>query len=164
MICLVLTRQVLSVLLLLFSAIAILLGIILIAASIFVAGFRMQWVPLLFSGIILVIIGLLSIYYPYVVSTLAIYLIAVISLLLGILLVIYGAISFVETKTRILIILLGIIPVIIAIYMFINPGSASTLILMLWGVFACILGIVLIVQGLALRNLNYELGCNEEDT
>ena len=141
-----------------------LLGIILIAASIFVVGFRIQWVPLLFSGIILMIIGLVSIYYPNVVSTLAIYLIATISLLLGILIVIYGAISFVETKTRILIILLGIIPIIIAIYMFLYPGSAAALILMLWGVFACILGIVLIIQGLALRRINYELGCNEEDT
>jgi uncharacterized membrane protein HdeD (DUF308 family) len=162
--CLFLTQQILSVLLLLFGAIAILLGILLIAACVFVAGFRMQWVPLLFFGIILIIIGLVSIYYPYIISTLAIYLIAGLALLLGVLMVIYGTISFVETKTRILIILLGIIPLIIAIYMILYPGSAATLVLGLFGIFACILGIALIIQGLVLRRVNYELGCNEEDS
>jgi uncharacterized membrane protein HdeD (DUF308 family) len=162
--CLVMTQQVLCVILILFSAIAIILGILLLAASVFVAGLRMQWVPLLFSGIILIIIGLVSIYYPYIVSALAIYLIAGISLLVGVLMVVYGAISFVEIKTRILIIILGLIPIVIAIYMILNPWSAAALVLRLWGIFACILGIVLIIQGLILRGVNYELGCNEEDT
>jgi len=161
--CLVLTQQVLSVILLLFSAITILIGILLIAASVFVAGFRVQWVPLLFSGIILIIIGLVSVYYPTMVSTFAIYLLAGISLLAGALMVIYGAISFVETKTKILIILLGIIPIAIAVYMILYPGSAAALIIVLFGIFACVLGIVLVIQGLVLRSVNYELGCNEED-
>jgi uncharacterized membrane protein HdeD (DUF308 family) len=161
--CLVLTQDVLGIILILFTAIVLLLGILLIAASVFVAGFRVQWVPLLFSGIIFIIIGLISIYYPYIVSALAIYLIAGISLLVGVLIVIYGAISFVEIKTRILIILLGLIPIVIAMYMFLFPWSAAVLILRLWGIFACILGVVLIIQGLILQRVNHELGCNEED-
>lgn len=163
-VCLILTQLVMSVILILFSAIALVLGILLIAASVFIAGLRMQWVPLLCSGIILVIVGLVSIYYPYIVSALAIYLIAGISLLVGVLMVIYGAISFVETKTRILIILLGLIPIVIAIYIVFNPWSAAALVLRLWGIFACILGVVLIIQGLMLGRVNQELGCNEGDT
>jgi uncharacterized membrane protein HdeD (DUF308 family) len=162
-VCLILTRQVLSALLIIFGAGALILGILLIVASVFVVGFRLQWVPLLFFGIILIIIGLVSIYYPGIVTALAIYLIAGVSLLAGALMVIYGAISFVETKTRILIILLGLIPIVIAVFMILNPGSAAELVLILWGIFACILGVVLIIQGLVLRRVNYELGCNEED-
>ncbi len=162
--CLVLTQQVLSVILIIFSALALLLGILLIAAGVFVAGLRLQWIPLLFSGIVLIIIGLVSIFYPAIASALAIYLIAGISLLVGFLMVIYGTISFVETKTRVLIVILGIIPIVIAIYMLLYPSSAAALVLRLWGVFACILGIVLIIQGLMLRKLNYEFGCNEADT
>jgi len=161
-VCLVLTQQVMSVILILFSAIALLLGILLIAASVFIAGLRMQWVPLLFSGVILLIIGLASIYYPYFVSALAIYLIAGISLLVGVLLVIYGVISVAETKTRVLILLLGFIPIVIAGYMILNPWSAAALVLKLWGIFACILGFVFIVQGLILRGGNPESGCNED--
>jgi len=160
-VCLVLTQQVLGVILILFSAIALILGILLIIASICFVGFRMQWIPLLFSGIILVIIGLVSVYYPSFVTALAIYLIAGISLLLGTLMVIYGAISFVETKTRIIIVILGLIPIVIAIYMIVNPSSAAVLILKLWGIFASIFGIVFIIQGLILRKVNHELGCNE---
>jgi uncharacterized membrane protein HdeD (DUF308 family) len=78
--------------------------------------------------------------------------------------VIYGAISFVETKTRALIVLLGFIPLVIAIYMILYPTSAAALLLRLWGVFACILGVALLGQGLILRKINYEFGCNEPDT
>jgi uncharacterized membrane protein HdeD (DUF308 family) len=162
-VCLVMTRQVLSVLLIIFGAIALMLGILLIVASVFVVGFRLQWVPLFFFGIILIILGLVTIYYPVIVTALAIYLIAGVSILVGVLMVIYGAISFVETKTRVLIILLGIIPIVIAIFMVLNPGSAAELVLFLWGIFSCILGVVFIIQGFVLRRVNYELGCNEED-
>jgi uncharacterized membrane protein HdeD (DUF308 family) len=163
-ICLVLTQQVMSVLLILFSAIALLLGILLIAAGVFVAGLRFQWVPLVLSGGIFIIIGLVSIYYPDIVSAIAIYLLAGLGLLVGISMVIYGAISFVEFKTRILIVLLGFIPIVIGIYMILYPSSAAALIIRLWGIFACILGIALIVQGLILRKINYQFGCNEADT
>ncbi len=162
--CLILTQQVMSVLFILFSAIALLLGILLIVAGVFVAGLRFQWVPLLFLGGIFIVIGLASIYYPDIVTALAIYLIAGIALLVGLLMVIYGAISFVETKTRVLIVLLGFIPLVIAIYMILYPTSAAALLLRLWGVFACILGVALLVQGLILRKINYEFGCNEADT
>jgi uncharacterized membrane protein HdeD (DUF308 family) len=162
-ICIVLTHQVLGIILVLFSAIALLLGILLIAAAVFVIGFRMQWVPLLFFGIIFVIIGLVSIYYPDIVSVLAIYLIAGIAILLGVLMLIYGAVSFVETKTRVLIVLLGFIPLSIGIYMILFPSSAAVLLVRLWGIFACIMGIALITQGLILRKVNYQFGCNEED-
>lgn len=162
--CLALTWQVLSVLLILFSAIALILGILLIAASVFVAGFRVQWVPLLCSGIIFIIIGLVSIYYPDIVSALAIYLIAGISLLAGVLMVVYGTMSFAETKTRILIVLLGLVPIVIAVYMLLYPASGAVMILRLWGIFGCILGVALITQGLILQRVNHELGCNEEDT
>jgi len=163
-VCLILTQQVMSVLFILFSAIALLLGILLIVAGVFVAGLRFQWVPLLFLGGIFIVIGLASIYYPDIVTALAIYLIAGIALLVGLLMVIYGAISFVETKTRVLIVLLGFIPLVIAIYMILYPTSAAALLLRLWGVFACILGVALLVQGLILRKINYEFGCNEADT
>jgi uncharacterized membrane protein HdeD (DUF308 family) len=163
-ICLVLTQQVLGFLLILFSAIALLLGILLIVAGIFFAGFRFQWVPLLCFGIIFIGIGLVSIYYPAIITALAIYLIAGIALLVGILMVIYGAISFVEVKTRVLIVLLGVIPLVIGIYMILYPTSAAVLLLRIWGVFACIMGVALLGQGLVLRKVNYEFGCNEPDT
>lgn len=163
-ICLVLTQPVLSILLILFSAIALLLGILLIAAGVFVAGFRFQWVPLLFLGGIFIVTGLASIYYPDIITALAIYLIAAIALLVGLLMVMYGAISFVELKIRILVVLLGVIPIVIGIYMILYPSSAAVLIIRLWGVFACILGIALLAQGLILRKVNYEFGCNEPDT
>ncbi|MEI6293104.1 MAG: DUF308 domain-containing protein [Methanomicrobiales archaeon] len=163
-ICLALTQQVMSVLLILFSAIALLMGILLIAAGVFVSGLRLQWVPLLFLGIIFIVIGLASIYYPEIVSALAIYLLAGIALLVGSLMVIYGSISFAEMKTRVLIVLLGVIALVIAGYMILYPKSAAGLLLKLWGFFACILGIALLVQGLILRRVNYEFGCNEENT
>ena len=163
-ICLVLTQQVMSVIFILFSAIALLIGILLIAAGVFVAGLRLQWVPLLFLGVIFIVIGLASIYYPDIVSAIAIYLLAGIALLVGLLMVIYGAISFAETKTRVLIVLLGVIALVIAVYMILYPKSAAVLLLRLWGIFACILGIALLVQGLILRRVNYEFGCNEVDS
>lgn len=163
-ICLFLTRQVMGIMLVLFSAIAILIGILLVVASVFVIGFRMHWAPLLLSGVIFIIIGLFSIYYPEIVTAVAIYLIAGLSILVGILMVVYGAISFVEMKTRLLIVILGVIPIFIGGFMIFNPSSAAALVIQLWGIFACILGIVLIVQGLILRRVNRELGCSEEDS
>ncbi len=120
-VCLILTQQVLSVLLIIFGAIALILGILLIVASVFVVGLRLQWVPLFFfrnnphnyrAGLYLL---------PgYCNSS------RDLSYRRGIppcrvLMVIYGAISFVETKTRILIILLGLIPIVIAIFMIRTP-------------------------------------------
>jgi uncharacterized membrane protein HdeD (DUF308 family) len=160
-ICLIFTRQILNVILIIFSAIALVIGILLVVSSLFVVGLRMQWAPLLFTGIIFIVIGLVSVYFPSIVIAISIFLIAGLSFLIGLLMLMYGAISFAEMKTRIIIVALGIIPMAIGIYIILNPESAGSLVLGLWGIFACIIGIVFIAQAIILRNVQYQLGCDE---
>ena len=64
--------------------------------------------------------------------------------------------------TRVLILLLGIIPLVIGVYMILYPGIAAVLVVDLWGIFAIIIGIALIVQGLTLRRVKYNFGCDED--
>ena len=104
---------VMGIIALLFTILAFLIGIILIIVGIFAARHTISWWPLLFAGLFFIILGLISVMAPGLLATVAIVLMAALSILIGLLIIGYGIISFVELVTKVLIILLGIIPLLI---------------------------------------------------
>lgn len=153
---------VMSVIALLFCALAFLIGIILIIACFFAARYTISWWPLLFSGFFFIVLGMISFIAPGLLATIAIVLMAALSILIGLLMIGYGFVAFVEVVTRVLIILLGIIPLLIGVAMILYPGIAAVLVVDLWGIFAIIIGIAMIGQALTLRRVKYTFGCDED--
>jgi uncharacterized membrane protein HdeD (DUF308 family) len=156
------TDLVMSIIALLFSALVFLIGIILVVICIFASRNNISWWPLLFSGLFFIFLGILSAIAPGLLATIAIILIAALTILIGLLIIGYGMISFAELATRVLVILLGIIPLAIGVYMILHPGIAAVFIVDLWGIFAIIIGIALVVQGLTLKRVKYNFGCDED--
>jgi uncharacterized membrane protein HdeD (DUF308 family) len=153
---------VMSIIALVFGALAFLIGIILIIVCIFAARYTISQWPLLFAGLFFIVLGVISVTAPGLLATVAIILMAALSILIGLLMIGYGIISFVELATRVLVILLGIIPLLIGVAMILYPGIAAVLVVDLWGIFAIVIGIAMIVQAITLRRVKYTFGCDED--
>jgi uncharacterized membrane protein HdeD (DUF308 family) len=156
------TGLVMSAISFIFSILAFTIGILLIITCIFAARYRIPWLPLLLVAFFFLVLGFISVIAPNLLAAVAIVVFAAISILIGLMMIGYGIISFAETTTRLLVPLLGLIPLAIGVYMILNTGTAAVIVVQLWGIFACILGGFFIVQGFTLRRVNYNFGCNEE--
>jgi uncharacterized membrane protein HdeD (DUF308 family) len=153
---------VMSIIAVVFSALAFLIGIILIVVCVFAARYRVSWWPLLFAGLFFIALGIVSIIAPGFLATVAIVLMALLSILIGLLMIGYGIISFVELATRLLVIVLGFIPLLIGVAMILYPGIAAVLVVILWGFFAVVIGVAMIVQAITLWRVKRTFGCDEE--
>jgi len=153
---------VMSIIALVFSALAFLIGIILIVVSIFAARYRVSSWPLMFAGLLFIALGVVSVIAPGFLATVAIVLMALLSILIGLLMIGYGLISFVELATRLLVIILGFIPLLIGVAMILYPGIAAVLVVILWGIFAIVIGVAMIVQAITLWRVKRNFGCDEE--
>jgi uncharacterized membrane protein HdeD (DUF308 family) len=151
-----------SIIALVFTALVFLIGIILIVVCIFAARYTISWWPLLFAGLFFIVLGIVSVMAPGLLATVAIILMAALSILIGLLMIGYGIISFVELVTRLFLIILGIIPLLIGVGMILYPGIAALLVVDLWGIFAIVVGIAMIVQAATLRRVKYTFGCDED--
>ncbi|HTY15892.1 MAG TPA: DUF308 domain-containing protein [Methanoregulaceae archaeon] len=153
---------VMNIIALIFSALAFLIGLILIIIGIFAARYRVSWWPLLLAGLFFIALGIVSVIAPGFLATVAIVLMAALSILIGLLMIGYGLISFEELATRLFVIILGIVPLLIGVAMILYPGIAAVLVVVLWGIFAVVIGVAMIVQAITLWRVKRTFGCDEE--
>ncbi|WP_373839353.1 HdeD family acid-resistance protein [Methanospirillum sp.] len=136
-----------------FDFLVLLVGIIFLVLGVLTAGLALSAeggtpkMILLGSGLISVLIGLLAIISPYV-ATIAIgYLIALWLVLNGVMTIAYAA-SISWEKHRILTGIGGVISLLLGIYLFINPGAGTALIILILGIFFVISGVISLILSL----------------
>ena len=149
--------QTLQALVLVFGAFALVDGIVAIFAGI--ASYREfeRWWALLLEGVVGVVIGLLTFFWPNITALVLVYFIASWALITGIFEIV-AAIQFRRVITgEWAMILSGLLSIIFGILLFVFPGAGAVSLVWLVGIYAIVFGITEIIFAFRLRGLRHEL-------
>jgi len=151
---LILPGLTLRVLVALFGAYALVDGVFSIVAAVRAIERRRSFGWLLFEGIVGIIAGLLTFFYPGLTALVLLYFIAAWAILTGI----SEIVEAIELRQRIhnewLLVLGGVASIIFGILLFLFPGGGALTIIWLIGIYAIIFGVLLIGLSLRLRGMH----------
>lgn len=140
-----------TVLVLLFAAYALVDGVFSIVAAIRAARHHARSGPLLFEGVLDLVIAAIAFLWPMTALVALIYLIAIWAVITGIALIAAG-IAFIRLNGEWLLVLSGIISLLLGIILFVQP-AAGVIALSWWlGIYALLFGIALLTAAFRLRH------------
>ena len=141
----------------LFGAFVLFDGIFSVIAGVTSRKENYYWWTLLFTGLLEIAIGLLTLLWPNVTGIILLYLIASWAVIVGILDIILAIQIRREIKNEWMLIIDGVFSVVIGFLLFIFPAASAVALAWLIGLFAILLGIVFIILAFRLRGLVREL-------
>ncbi len=144
-------------LVILFGAFILLDGIFSVIAGVTSRRENYYWWTLLFTGLLEITIGMLTLFWPNVTGIILLYLIASWAVIIGILDIILAIQIRREIKNEWMLIIDGIFSVLIGVVLFIFPAASAVALAWLIGLFATLLGIVFVILAFRLRKLAGEL-------
>lgn len=148
----------LAALILLFGAYALADGVFSVIAAVTRRRNEPRWVALLISGILGVLIGVATFLMPGVTALALVYIIAAWAVIRGVF-EIAAAIQLRKViEGEFWFILAGLISVAFGILMFVFPGTGALAVLLWIGVFAIVMGVVLLALAFRLRGWGRSLG------
>lgn len=136
-----------------FEFLVLIVGIILLIIGILTAGLGLSAesgtpkMALFGSGLISIVIGLLAVISPFIATVAIGYLIAFWLVVNGVLSIAY-AVSIKWEKHRILTAIGGIISFLIGLFLFVNPGAGTAFLTLILGIFFIISGILSLLMSL----------------
>jgi len=142
----------LAILVLFFGAYALVSGAFTIAAAVANRRGERQWVALLISGILSVIIGVVTFFMPVVTGFALLYLIAAWALVTGIMEIVVAVRLRKLITGEWLLILAGILSVAFGVILVLFPGAGALAVAIWIGAYATVFGILLIALGIRLRS------------
>lgn len=141
-----------------FAVLVIFIGVYMFIDGLFTAASaissrksRPYWGWWLFSGIASIIIGIITLYNPFITAFAIVMLIAVWAIVIGIMEIIWAIQIRKEIKGEGWYILAGVITLLFGLMVFLIPESGIVLLASLFGLYALIIGILLISAGIRLR-------------
>lgn len=137
----------------LFGAFVLLDGIFSVIAGVTSRKENFYWWTLLFTGLLEIAIGLLTLIWPNVTGTILLYLIASWAVIIGILDIVLAIQIRREIKNEWMLIIDGVFSVLIGVLLFIFPAASAVALAWLIGLFAILLGIVFTILAFRLRGL-----------
>ncbi len=140
-----------DILVTLFGILALVVGLIMIAFS---WSFKEEIVykfPIFLAGITSLIVAALTFLIPGLIAPIFIIIMAFIAIINSILLILVGCSLSDEWKTRLVIVLLGMITLFLSILMALFPTLTVIILVKIWGIYAGIIGILCIIAGLSMR-------------
>jgi uncharacterized membrane protein HdeD (DUF308 family) len=140
-----------DILVTLFGILALVVGLIMIAFS---YSFKEEIVykfPIFLAGITSLIVAALTFLIPGLIAPIFIIIMAFIAIINSILLILVGCSLSDEWKTRLVIVLLGMITLFLSILMALFPALTVIILVKIWGIYAGIIGILCIIAGLSMR-------------
>jgi len=148
--------QTLQALILVFGAFALVDGIFAMFAGIASYRYFERWWAVLLEGIVGVVIGLLTFFWPNITALVLLYFIAAWALITGIFEIV-AAIQFRRVITgEWMMILGGLLSIIFGILLFVFPGAGAMSLVWLIGIYAIVFGISEIIFAFRLRGLRHE--------
>ena len=137
----------------LFGAFVLLDGLFNVIGGITSRKKNFYWWILLFTGLLEIAIGVLTLLWPNVTGIVLLYLIATWAVVVGILDIVLAIQIRREIKNEWILIIDGVFSVLIGVLLFIFPAASAVALAWLIGLFAIILGIVFIILAVRLRGL-----------
>jgi uncharacterized membrane protein HdeD (DUF308 family) len=149
--------QALQALVLLFGAYALVDGIFAMFAGIAARGYFDRWWVVLLEGIVGVVVGLLTFFWPNTTALVLLYFIAAWALITGI----FEIVAAIQLRRVItgewMLILGGLLSIIFGVLMFVFPGAGAVSVIWLIGFYAIVFGISEIIFAFRLRGLEHDL-------
>ena len=149
--------QALQALVLVFGAYALVDGIFAVIAGIAARGYFDRWWAVLLEGMVGIVIGLLTFFWPNITALVLVYFIAVWALITGI----FEIVVAIQLRRVItgewMLILGGLLSIILGILLFVFPGAGAVSLVWMIGIYAIVFGISEIIFAFRLRGLGHEL-------
>jgi uncharacterized membrane protein HdeD (DUF308 family) len=148
----------LAALILFFGAYALADGVFTVIAALMRRRNEPRWVALLVSGILGILIGAFTFLMPGVTALALLYIIAAWAVIRGVI-EIAAAIQLRKViRGEFWLALAGVLSIVFGVLLFVFPGAGALAVILWIGVFALVLGIVLMALAFRLRGWNRELG------
>ena len=144
-------------LVLLFGAFALMDGIFAVAAAITLNKYFERWWAVLLEGVVGIVIGLLTFFWPDITALVLVYFIASWALITGL----FEIIAAIQLRRLIsgewAMILSGLLSILFGILLFVSPGAGAISLVWLIGIYAIAFGIMLVILSFHLRGLRSDL-------
>ncbi len=149
--------QALQALVLVFGAYALVDGIFAVTAGIASRRYFDRWWAVLLEGIVGIVVGLLTFFYPNITALVLVYFIAAWALITGI----FEIVAAIQLRRVItgewMLILGGVLSILFSILLFVFPGAGAVSLVWMIGIYAIVFGISEIIFGFRLRGLKNEI-------
>jgi uncharacterized membrane protein HdeD (DUF308 family) len=145
------TPMFIDTLIMLFGILALAVGLIMIAFSYSFKEDIIYKFPIFLAGITSLIVAALAILIPGFIAPTFIIIMAFIAIINSILLILVGCSLSDVWKTRLVIVLLGMVTLFLSILMALFPALTDVMLVKIWGVYAWVIGALCIVAGVSMR-------------
>jgi uncharacterized membrane protein HdeD (DUF308 family) len=148
------TSTFLGILIPLFGILALAVGFVMIAFSFYVRQDLIYRFPIFFAGIISLVVAGVAIMIPGLIRTSLIIVLAILAIINSILLIIVGCSLPEEWKTRLVIVLFGMLTLFLSILIALFPALSDIALVKIWGIYAWVIGILCIAAGISMKNFD----------
>jgi len=145
------TSMFLGLLIPLFGILALAVGVIMMVFSISVKQDLVYRFPIFFAGILSLVVASIAIMLPGIIGLSFIIIMAFIAIINSVLLIIVGCALSDEWKTRIVIVLFGMLALFLSILMAMFPALSTIALVKIWGIYAWVIGVLCIIAGMSMK-------------
>ena len=153
------TTTFLEILIPLFGVLALVVGSVMIIFSFCVRQEIVYRFPILFAGIIYLIVAAIAIMIPGLIGPSFIIILAILAIINSILLIIVGCSLPDAWKTRLVIVLFGMVTLFLSILIALFPALSDIALVKIWGIYAWVIGTLCIAAGISMRNGQEDAAC-----
>ena len=147
------TPMFLGILIPLFGILALAVGVIMIMFSISVKQDLVYQFPIFFAGILSLVVAAIAIMIPGLIQTSLIIIMAFIAIINSVLLIIVGCALPDVWKTRLVIVLFGMLTLFLSILMALFPALSTVALVKIWGMYAWVIGVLCLVAGASMKRM-----------
>ena len=134
-----------------FGLLAFSVGVIMVAFSLSVKDELIHQFPIFFAGALSIIIAVIALLLPGFIDPSFIIIMAFLAIINSILLIIIGCSLSEEWKTRLVIVLFGMLTLFLSILMALFPELSTAALVKIWGIYAWVIGILCIIAGVSMK-------------
>ena len=146
------TTMFLGLLIPLFGLLTLVVGIVMIAFSLCFREDIIYRFPIFFAGIISLVVAALAIMVPGLIQPSMIIVLAILAIINSILLILVGCSLPEEWKTRLVIVLFGMLTLFLSILIALFPALSDIALVKIWGIYAWVIGALCIAAGFSMKN------------
>ena len=148
------TPMFIDILITLFGVLALVVGGVMIVFYFTMNEDLIYRFPVLFAGVLSIIIATIAIVVPGVIETTFIIIMAFLAIINSMLLILVGCSLSDEWKTRLVIVLFGMLTLFLSILMALFPTLSVLVLVKVWGIYAWVIGSLCVAAGFSMREMN----------
>lgn len=147
------TSTFLGILIPLFGLLALVVGVVMIAFSLTVKQDIIYRSPIFLAGVFSMVVAAIAIMIPGLIKPSFIIILAILAIINSVLLIIVGCSLPDEWKTRLVIVLFGMLTLFLSILIALFPALSDIALVKIWGIYAWVIGVLCIAAGISMRSI-----------